>query len=97
MGAISIRGRSFHLAEILSVFAFGMLRAVTSNIGLGAAFRGAGWRNRDVFLLPEIAVRRFLADNCLCLVLPLDGLFCPLARLFHRLGGVLAALALPMY
>ena len=38
----------------------------------------------------------FLAGNRLCLVLPFDGLFCSVARLFDGFAGLLASVAFPV-
>ena len=69
------------MARLFAVFAFGMLHQIAGDTGMGAIVRSTGWRCWHVLLLPEIIGRRLLAGNDLCLVLPFDDLFCPVARL----------------
>ena len=93
VGPLSIRGRPLCLAEIFAFSASGMSCEITGNPCLGSTLRRAGGRHGNVFFLPEGIAGRFLAGDRLRLVLPVDGLFCPLAGVPHRFGGLLAAVA----
>ena len=83
------------MAEIFVVFASGMLHPVAGNPGVGATLCRADGGYRNVLFLPANFTSQLLAGNRLCLVLSLDGFFCSLAGLAHRLAGLLAALAFP--
>ena len=93
VGSLPIWGRPLRLAEIFAFSAFGMSGEITGNPCLGSTPRRTGGRRGNVFFLPEGVAGRFLAGNRLRLVLPVDGLFCPLAGISHRSGSLLAAVA----
>ena len=80
------------MAEIFDVFASGMLHPVAGHSGLGPTFRRARGGDRNVFLLPEITADHLLACGGLRLVLSFDGIFCSLAGVSHRPGGILASM-----
>ena len=84
------------MAEVFVISTSGMLYEVAGNPGVGATLCRTGGRCGNVFFLSESIAGQFLAGDRLCLVLSFDGLFCSLAGFFHRLAGVLAAVAFPV-